>query len=183
MTLVGRLFAGFAVALVATAALSQVSQQSASAFISHVDAKVASLKQPRLVIRQVTTGTFSGKWLRAEDGLILGTADVKRTESIAEPVQAVVELQYRVRGTAPQTNQGEAETAPLRSSPSGDDSGVVRAIFVPSNGGWAFKSARYRPPFLRDWFDIKAEDMQGERGEREIPHRYILEIQRGSPAP
>jgi hypothetical protein len=167
----------------AQSAWSQVSQASAADFVRIAKARMSAMNPDNAFVRQISMGPNTGKWIKIQELLIAGDADVRRTDSVVEPAVATVEFSARTRASTYANSEDEAKSLPILVNDLDDKPLKVEAIFLPTPSGWQLKSGRYKASDLPNWLPIKPEDLSSPSAERRFPHKVLLAIQKAAPPP
>lgn len=158
-------------------ASAQMTQETARSFVQRVQAKLTMLASGRQFTMNIPQGSNSGNWIKIEESLLSSSVDVKRTDSIAEPVEGVIEFVAVVRGSERATSKAEADALPIIFAPNADIPITVQAVFIPTATGWIYRSGRYTTSPTIPWLQITPEVLHNPLSERIFPHKILRDIE------
>lgn len=161
---------GFAIAI-SGAGPAKAEAPDAGRFAANAKAVIASMTPSRSVVVQ----NPKGKWFRTDDAVISSNVDVKRTDSILDPVQGFVDLDMRFTVYSSAATKEEAAIAPQADVP--PFIYKIRAIFVPVGSGWQLKSAQVQEKGLGGWSTIKPENLRTQIATIRFPERVLIELE------
>lgn len=143
--------------LVTSASAQEASREAALAFDRNAKSVIASFSPVHKYVAPAKSGGLvRTDWTMVEPPLV----DVKRTDSLVDPVQATVDMRATLAGAGPAPT--EDELSRIEAKPM--DEYRIQAVFVPAGKGWTFRSGRYSSKALGGrWFDLKPEQLRAER--------------------
>jgi len=147
-----------AAALISGAAVASAQgadRENALRFERNARAVVESFTPARAQVRQGKSGGFTRiEWTLVDPAVV----DVKRTDSLIEPVLAMVELKAKLAGSSPAATPDEAAQNPVTPI----DEFRIQATFAPAGSGWTFKSGRFMSKQLGKWLELKPEALRAQ---------------------
>lgn len=143
----------FALLLLAAAVAASARGQTPEQFAAHA----ATVELPAL---DDVVELKDGRWMRASLGFTKVKYDVVRTDSVLNPVVAVVTYTAVMLRAAPVPDKGAAASAPFDLERR--DFNDVEMRFTPTATGWQFSSGRTYNSNLKQWFDLRRDEVMRE---------------------
>lgn len=141
----------------AGATAQDFSKEDAVRFDRHAKAVLERFSPVLTEVRPAKSGGFLRvDWALVEPAVV----DVKRTDSVLEPVQAQVRLKAKMSGAGPLPTQEGAAQAEVRPF----DEFTIQAVYVPNGRAWVFNSGRVMAKQLGKWIEVKPEELRAQPG-------------------
>lgn len=142
-------------ALATSLQAQDIGREQVLRFDRNAKAQVELLGATRAQVRPARSGgLLRMEWTLAEPGVV----DVKRTDSLVDPVAGSVDLRVRLASTVPLATTEEAAQAKSEIM----DEFRVQATYLPDGNGWSFKQGRFLSKKLGKWIDLKPEALRTE---------------------
>jgi hypothetical protein len=124
--------------------------QSPEQFSNNAAAFVTRGSSPVTVVRESATKDL---WVKVSARIDKATWDVKKTDSLLQPVVAIVKVDLQTGVSKRSPTKELAEGSEL--TPADVDVEAVELQFLPLGNGWAFSKGQHFNKALRQWFEIK----------------------------